>query len=187
MKTNPRGLLQSMSVGAALAPVLSLDSTFAFETDSSGQEASPGAKFVQMDPTVSFDKQIANNVAPVVLLSTFLVKPEHVEEFLAGFRKQFAIMRKQPGLISAQLHRGIAGSCLFMNYVIWASTDAFKHGFESSFRPNSSNILPERRFRLLCFRGWRCQECVWVSRSHLIRFCRRSVRIWRKKQIDSST
>ena len=44
---------------------------------------------------MSLDKQIANNVAPVVLLNTFLVKPEHLEEFLA-------IMRKQPGLISAQ-------------------------------------------------------------------------------------
>jgi len=103
-----------MSVGAALTPVLSLYSAFSSESDSSGQEASPGAKFVQMDPNVSFDKQIVNNVAPVVLLSTFLVKHEHVEEFLAGFPKQFAIMRKQPGLISAQLHRGIAGSCLFM-------------------------------------------------------------------------
>jgi len=103
MKVDRRGLLQTMSVGAALAPVLSLNSAFASESDSSGQEASAGAKFVQMDPNVSFDKQIANNVAPVVLLSTFLVKHEHVEEFLAGFRKQFAIMRKQPGLISAQL------------------------------------------------------------------------------------
>jgi heme-degrading monooxygenase HmoA len=67
----------------------------------------------------------------VVLLSTFLVKPEHVDDFPGRFQKQFAIMRKQPGLISAQLHRGIAGSHLFMNYVIWESTDAFKHGFES--------------------------------------------------------
>ena len=28
--------------------------------------------------------------------------------------------------------------------------------------------------------GRRCPECVWVSRSHLIRFCRLSVRIWHK-------
>jgi heme-degrading monooxygenase HmoA len=132
MKVDRRGHLQAVSAGATLAPVLSLNSMFASESDSSGQESSPGAKFVQMDPNVSFDKQIANNVAPVVLLSTFLVKHEHVEEFLAGFRKQFAIMRKRPGLISAQLHRGIAGSCQFMNYVIWESTDAFKHGFESA-------------------------------------------------------
>ena len=131
MKVDRRGFLQAMSVGAALAPVLSLNSGFAWESDSSGQEASPGAKFVPLDPNLSFDQQIVNNVAPVVLLSTFLVKHEHVDEFLAGFRKQFAIMRKQPGLISAQLHRGIAGSCLFMNYVIWESTDAFKRGFKS--------------------------------------------------------
>src|SRR6202030_3184958 len=61
-----------MSVGAALAPVLSLNSAFATESDSSGRETSPGAKFVQMDPNVSFDKQIANNVAPVVLLRASL-------------------------------------------------------------------------------------------------------------------
>jgi len=39
-------------------------------------------------------------------------------------------MRKQPGLISAQLHRGIAGSSLFMNYIVWESVDAFRHGYE---------------------------------------------------------
>jgi heme-degrading monooxygenase HmoA len=106
-----------------------------------------------MDPNVSFDKQIANDVAPVVL-STFLVKHDHVEEFLAGFRKQFAIMRKQPGLISAQSHRGTAGSCLFTNYVIWDSTDAFKHGFESpefqaqltSATLQPSEFVSQRRF-----------------------------------------
>jgi len=87
-------------------------------------------KIIQMDPDVSFSRQIERNTAPVVLLSTFLVKPEFVGVFLSGFQKQFAIMRKQPGLISAQLHRGIAGSCLFMNYVVWESTDAFKRGFE---------------------------------------------------------
>jgi hypothetical protein len=102
MKVDRRGLLQAMSVGAALAPVLSLNSAFASESDSSGQEASTADKFVQMDPNMRFDKLIANNVAPVILLSTFLVKYEHVGEFLAGFQKQFAIMRKQPGLISGR-------------------------------------------------------------------------------------
>jgi hypothetical protein len=72
MKVDRRGLLQAMSVGAALSPVLSLNSAFASESDSGGQEASPGAKFVQTHPNVSFDKQIANNIAPVVLLLEFL-------------------------------------------------------------------------------------------------------------------
>ena len=83
-----------------------------------------------MDPNVSFARKIKRNADSVVLLSTFLVRPEHVDDFLVGFQKQFAIMRKQPGFISAQLHRGIAGSCLFMNYVVWEFTDAFKRGYE---------------------------------------------------------
>ena len=69
MKVDRRGLLQAMSVGAALAPVLSLNSAFASDSDSSGQEASPAAKFVQMDPNVSFDKQIVNNGFPMVSIS----------------------------------------------------------------------------------------------------------------------
>jgi heme-degrading monooxygenase HmoA len=123
-----------------------------------------------MDANVSFDKQIVNNVAPVVLLSTFLVKHEHVEEFLAGFRNQFAIMRKQPGLISAQLHRGIAGSSLLMNYVIRESTDAFKHGFKSpEFQAQSivqqvvgnckteasQKPVPLHDYLISALRGWR--------------------------------
>jgi antibiotic biosynthesis monooxygenase len=74
-----------------------------------------------MDDQVSLAKQIEHNVRPVVLLST---SGEARTRCLAGFQKQFAIMRKQPGFISAQLHRAIAGSSLFMNYVIWESTDA---------------------------------------------------------------
>jgi hypothetical protein len=50
MKVDRRGLLQAISVGAALAPVLSLNSAFASESDSSGQEASPGAKFGSYGP-----------------------------------------------------------------------------------------------------------------------------------------
>jgi quinol monooxygenase YgiN len=59
-----------------------------------------------------------------------LVPPDQADNFLEGFEKQFAIMRKQPGLISAQLHRGIAGSSLFMNYIVWESVEAFRRGYE---------------------------------------------------------
>jgi hypothetical protein len=41
MKVDRRDLLQAMSVGTALAPVLSLNSAFASESDSNGQEAQP--------------------------------------------------------------------------------------------------------------------------------------------------
>lgn len=151
MKVDRRRLLQAMSVCAALAPVLSLNSAFASEGDSSGQEASPAAKFVQMDPNVSFDKQVLNN--------------------------NVAAARTHLGAIASRDR----GELPVHELRHWESTDAFKTALNRlSFRPSSSNILQERRFRLLCFRGWRCRECVWVSRSHRIRFYRWSVRTWRK-------
>jgi hypothetical protein len=64
MKVDRRYLLQAMSVGAALAPVLSFESAFASNNDSSSQDT--GRKLIQMDPNVSFAKQIEHNVAPVV-------------------------------------------------------------------------------------------------------------------------
>jgi heme-degrading monooxygenase HmoA len=89
-----------------------------------------GTKIVNLDDRRTFKQQLEHNIGPVVLMSTFLVPPDQVDNFLEGFKRQFAIMRKQPGLISAQLHRGIAGSSLFMNYIVWESVDAFKRGYE---------------------------------------------------------
>jgi heme-degrading monooxygenase HmoA len=107
------------------APVLSLSAYPALSSDKSS------TKIVEFDERVPFAEQLKHDEAPVVLLSTFLVAPGYEEEFLAGFKKQFAIMHGQPGLISAQLHKAIAGSGLFMNYVVWESVEDFKRGFES--------------------------------------------------------
>jgi heme-degrading monooxygenase HmoA len=134
-KYNRRGIampltrrdLQIASVGAALGSLLEFAPALAATADStSGHQA----KIVNLDDRVTFAQQLEHNVGPVVLMSTFLVAAEHIDEFLDGFKKQFAIMRKQPGLISAQLHRGIAGSSLFMNYIVWETVDAFRRGFE---------------------------------------------------------
>jgi heme-degrading monooxygenase HmoA len=35
-------------------------------------------------------------------------------------------MRHQPGFISTQLHRGVGGSRVFINYAVWESTEHFK-------------------------------------------------------------
>jgi hypothetical protein len=79
MKVDRRYVLQAMSVGAALAPVLTIESAFADSTDSTTY-GDGALKIVQMDDQVSFAKQIEHNVGPVVLLRTFLVKPEHVDK-----------------------------------------------------------------------------------------------------------
>ena len=40
-------------------------------------------------------------------------------------------MKQQPGFISAQLYGGIAGSCMFINYAVWESTDSYKRAFDN--------------------------------------------------------
>ena len=115
-----RHLLQTASVGAALGSLLEVAPALAATGKSTSGD---GAKIVNLDDRVTFRQQLEHNTGPVVLMSTFLVAPDQIDNFLEGFKKQFAIMRKQPGLISAQLHRGIAGSSLFMNYIVWETVD----------------------------------------------------------------
>jgi hypothetical protein len=86
-------------------------------------------KIVNLDDRVTL-QQFEHNTGPVVLMSAFLVAPDQIDNVLDGFRKQFAIMRKRAGLISAQLHCCVAGSSLFMNYIVWEWVDDFKRGYE---------------------------------------------------------
>jgi heme-degrading monooxygenase HmoA len=127
MSFTRRDFVRTASVGTVLTSLLEIAPAAADGAPAAGQ----GTKIVNLDDRITFKQQLEHNVGPVVLMSTFLVPPDQVDSFLEGFKKQFAIMRKQPGLISAQLHRGIAGSSLFMNYIVWESTGAFRQGYES--------------------------------------------------------
>jgi len=127
MSFTRRDFVQTASVGAALGALGNIRQVHAADAQRSTGEA---AKIIDLDNRVTFKQQLEENVGPVVLMSTFLVAPDQVDTFLDGFKRQFTIMRNQPGLISAQLHRGIAGSGLFMNYIVWESVDAFRRGFE---------------------------------------------------------
>jgi heme-degrading monooxygenase HmoA len=93
-------------------------------------------------------------------MSTFLAVPDQVDNFLKGFKKQFAIMRRQPGLISAQLHRGIAGSSLFMNYIVWETVDDFERGYElPEFQAQLKQYPPGTVVSASFFRGSPYRAC----------------------------
>jgi heme-degrading monooxygenase HmoA len=54
-----------------------------------------------------------------------------------------AWMMRQPGFISTQLHRGIAGSRVFLNYAVWESTEDFKRAFtHPEFRAHLGHYPP---------------------------------------------
>jgi quinol monooxygenase YgiN len=83
----------------------------------------------EMDDRVRLADQLAEEVGPVILVNTFRVAPEEVDALLAAWAADAAHLRQQPGFISTQLHRGIAGSGVFCNLAVWESVQAFRDAF----------------------------------------------------------
>jgi heme-degrading monooxygenase HmoA len=87
------------------------------------------AKLIEMDPRVTIFQQMEDVGGPVVLINKFEVGPEDVDRFVAAWSADAAVMKRQPGFISTQLHRGIGGSTVFLNYAVWESPEDFKRAF----------------------------------------------------------
>ena len=83
-------------------------------------------KIVETDERVALEKQLEENIGPVILINKFDLDCQDVDQFLKAWASDAEIMKQQPGFISTQLHRGIAGSCTFFNYAVWESTSQFK-------------------------------------------------------------
>jgi quinol monooxygenase YgiN len=82
------------------------------------------------------------DAGPVMQINKFNVDPDEVDEFLKAFAATAEVLKRQPGYISAQLHRGIAGSCVFLNYEVWESSKHFKQAVSSSEFQSSIVGLP---------------------------------------------
>jgi heme-degrading monooxygenase HmoA len=83
-------------------------------------------KLIEMDERITFSDQLEEDVGPVVVISKFNIKPEDIDKFLKSWASGAKIMKQQPGFISTQLHRGIAGSGVFINYTVFESAEHFK-------------------------------------------------------------
>ena len=88
-------------------------------------------KFAEMDERVTLFEQMDEGGGPVVLINKFNVDPDEVEQLLAAWAADAAVMQRQPGYIATQLHRGIGGSCVFLNYAVWESVAHFKGAFNN--------------------------------------------------------
>jgi heme-degrading monooxygenase HmoA len=73
-----------------------------------------------------------------------------VDAFLHAWADDAAWFKQQPGYISAQLHRGIAGSTTFVNVAVWESAKALGQAFLSpefqarvGHYPDSATTAPE--------------------------------------------
>ncbi len=82
-----------------------------------------------LDVNVPIFQQLQADVSPVVLVNIFQVAEADVPALLAAWAADAAWMKRQPGFISTQLHQGIAGSTVLMNYAVWESVAHFRAAF----------------------------------------------------------
>src|SRR5262245_35978344 len=112
-----------------------------------------------MDPNVTIFEQMNDTGGAVVLINKFSVDPEDVEQFLSAWSADAAVMKRQPGFISTQLHRGIAGSSVLINYAICESTDHFRRALSNpECQPTLTDYAPSvvgspHRFRKVAVPG----------------------------------
>jgi heme-degrading monooxygenase HmoA len=82
-----------------------------------------------LDPAFPIERQLDLDATPVVLVNVFRLDKADEETFLQAWQDDAAIMKRQPGFISTQLHRAIGESPTYLNYAIWESTAAFRRAF----------------------------------------------------------
>ena len=100
------------------------------------------AKLIEMDETTTLKDQMENQAAgPVVLINKFNVDSDEVEQFLEAWREDATKFKDQSGFISAQLHKGIGKSTVFVNYAVWESLDHFKNAVDNIIGPDFQSQL----------------------------------------------
>jgi quinol monooxygenase YgiN len=103
------------------------------------------AIFIEMDDKVTLRAQLASEAGPVIVINKFNAMPEEVNQLLDAWAADAAFMKAQPGFISTQLHRGIASSCVLVNYAVWESVKDLKRAlthreFQEQIYPPSVTV-----------------------------------------------
>jgi len=84
-----------------------------------------------LDAEVPIFRQLQTDQSPVVLVNIFQVAEADIPALLEAWALDAGVMKRQPGFISTQLHQGIAGSTVLMNYAVWESVTHFRAAFNN--------------------------------------------------------
>lgn len=83
-------------------------------------------KHIELDPSRSLEEQFSDaSKQTTILINVFDVDPKDHEAFKIAWAKDATFFKMQPGYISSQLHQGIQGSRMFLNYAVFENTAAF--------------------------------------------------------------
>ena len=88
-------------------------------------------KFAELDNVVTLADQMQADEGPIVLINLFTVDAAEEAALLKAWAHDADFMKAQPGYISTQLHRGIAGSSTFLNYAVWQDVESFRAAFSN--------------------------------------------------------
>lgn len=81
---------------------------------------------IELDPRTPLFSQFADTLdEPILLVNLFNVDHKDQQEFKSSWATDASFFTKQPGCLTAQLHQGIQGSALFLNYAIFENAAAF--------------------------------------------------------------
>lgn len=97
-----------------------------------------------MDEEVTFLDQMGDDYVDgvVIDIAKINVNSEDVDQFLKTWTSKAEIIKKQPGFLSLQLHRGIAGSCVFVSYAILESIEHLKQAFKNPDLQSKTSEYP---------------------------------------------
>lgn len=89
-------------------------------------------KLEPLDPYVSHVQQIdADTLGPVVLVNIFHVQPDKADALATHWGDNLRRFHTLPGFLSAQFHRGTAGSGTFLNDSMWESVEHYRAAFKN--------------------------------------------------------
>jgi quinol monooxygenase YgiN len=101
-------------------------------------------KVIELDDKVSLGKQLQKEAGDVVLIITFIVEPEDEDKFVKTWTLAAEISKKTSGVISAQLHKGIAGSRVWVSTHVFESTEAIRQQYSNPDFPKKLSEYPDR-------------------------------------------
>ncbi len=87
--------------------------------------------FKELDTNVTLAEQMQEEEGPIVLVNVFTVEPSQEDELVKAWARDADFMKAQPGYISTQMHKGLAGSSTFFNYAIWQDVESFRNAFSN--------------------------------------------------------
>jgi heme-degrading monooxygenase HmoA len=97
----------------------------------------------EMHSQINALQQLNEEDGPVLLVNQFTMAGEDAERFLVVWADDAAFMKRQPGFISTQLHRGAGAGTTFMNVAIWESAKALGDAFRSPAFQERSGRYPD--------------------------------------------